>query len=409
MAWMRGFYPAGPLVIARAHGAYLEDIDGHRYLDMNLADTSMATGYGVGSVADAVDQQFRLGAQTLMPTEQTCDLTEEMARRFTLPFWQFTLSASLANVEAMRIARAFTGRDLILAFDGKYHGMIDDTLHYLDEGQLRPEGAGLPADAGRNLQLIQYNDLDAAEAALSSGKFAALIIEPAITNVGGVIVPQPGYLASLRELASKYGTLLIIDEAHTHVCAYGGLTRAWQLQPDILVLGKALAGGIPIGAYGLTEKLRDFLEKGAGDDFEAWRQNVALGGTLYGNAVQIAAAYATLNNVLTPENHERVNRLGAHLADEIERIIDKLELPWSAYRLYCRSGWHPAPSLPQNNIEMAAVHDSEVKAAIHLYLANRGIWDAIDSASPAVSFAATREDVDRYVGSLGECLSELTG
>ncbi|MDH3693180.1 MAG: aminotransferase class III-fold pyridoxal phosphate-dependent enzyme [Gammaproteobacteria bacterium] len=220
MTWMNFFYPTGSFVVAHAQGAYLTDIDGHRYLDMNLADTSMATGYGLESVAEAVDGQFRKGSQMLLPTEETVDVTEELAHRFGLPFWQFTLAASNANLEAMRIARAKTGCDKVLLFDGKYHGMLDECLHYLDDGEIVPESIGLPPRAAENTLLVQYNDLAAVERVLSRNEIACVLVEPAVTNVGGVIMPDEVFHAGLRELTRKYDTLLILDEAHTHVCAY---------------------------------------------------------------------------------------------------------------------------------------------------------------------------------------------
>ena len=210
-------------------------------------------------------------------------------------------------------------------------------------------------------------------------------------------------------MATRYGALLIFDEAHTHVCAYGGLTRAWGLKPDILVIGKALAGGIPIGAYGMTGEVAEVFALEGGESFESWRERPALGGTLYGNALQIAAAKATLEEVLTLENHTRVNALGERLAQGIEAIIDRLELPWCAYRLTCRSGYHPSPALPRSMEDMAAAMDATLHEAIHLYLSNRGIWEAIDSASPAVSFAATEDDIDFYLMRLEECLGDLRG
>ncbi len=409
MAWMNFFYPTGPFVVAKAKGAYLSDIDGHRYLDMNLADTSMATGYGLEGVAEVVNEQFCNGSQMLLPTEETVEVTEELANRFELPCWQFTLAASNANLEAMRIARAKTGRDKVLLFDGKYHGMLDESLHYLESGKIVPESSGLPPGAAENTLIVQFNDLDAVEQALSKNKVACVLVEPAVTNVGGVLMPDEGFHAGLRELTQQYGTLLVLDEAHTHVCAYGGLKREWDLECDILVLGKALGGGIPIGAYGLTEALREFLEGGPQSEFGDWRERVALGGTLYGNALQIAATKVTLETVLTKENHTRVNELGAKLADGIETISKRLELPWSVYRLYCRSGYHPGSSLPRNNIEMASVHDPKLRNAIHVYLANRGVWEAIGTASPAVSFAATPQDIDLYLTQLEACLTELCG
>jgi len=407
MNWMRYFYPAGPFVVAHAEGAYITDIDGHRYLDMNLADTSMATGYGPKSVADAVDRQFRNGSQMLLPTKDAVEVTELLADRFGLPGWQFTLSASNANTEAMRIARAKTGRNKVLMFDGKYHGMLDESLHYLEEGQIVPEGAGLPRRASEGTIIVQYNDLAAVDRVLTAGDIACVLVEPAVTNVGGVLFPEEDFHAGLRQLTRQYNAILILDEAHTHVCAFGGLTRAWSLEPDILVLGKALGGGIPIGAYGLTEELQEFLEVDPSSDFEDWRSRVALGGTLFGNSLQIAATKATLETVLTEDNHARVNALGASLADGIEAILGRLDLPWSVYRLFCRSGYHPAPTLPKNNLEMVSVHDISLRNAIHIYLANRGVWEAIDSASPAVSFATQPEDVKFYLGLLEECFTEI--
>jgi glutamate-1-semialdehyde 2,1-aminomutase len=407
MAWMSYFYPAGPIVVAQAEGAFLTDVDGHRYLDMNLADTSMATGYGTKSVAEAVDRQFRNGSQMLLPTQEAVEVTEELADRFGLPGWQFTLSASNANTEAMRIARAKTGRNKVLMFDGKYHGMLDESLHYLEEGQMVPESAGLPRRASEDTIIVQYNDLEAVDRALSAGDVACVLAEPAVTNVGGVLMPDEDFHAGLRQLTRQYDAILILDEAHTHVCAFGGLTRAWSLEPDILVLGKALGGGIPVGAYGLSEELKDFLEADPSSDFDSWHSRVALGGTLFGNSLQIAATKATLETVLTEENHARVNALGDSLADGIEAMLARLGLAWSAYRLFCRSGYHPAPTLPRNNLEMAAVHDTDLRNAIHVYLANRGVWEAIDSATPAVSFAMQPEDVEFYLSLLEECLAEL--
>lgn len=409
MAWMGYFYPAGPFVMAQAQGAYLTDIDGHRYLDMNLADTSMAGGYGLERVADVVDRQFRKGSQMLLPTEETVEVTEKLADRFGLPYWQFTLSASNANMEAMRIARARTGCEKVLMFDGKYHGMLDESLHYLKDGRVVPESTGLPHRSSAGTVLVQYNDLDAVEQVLVEEQIACVLVEPAVTNVGGILMPDAGFHAGLRRLTRQYGALLVLDEAHTHVCAYGGLTRAWQLEPDILVFGKALGGGIPIGTYGLTGELGDFLQGEVSNEICAWRQRLAIGGTLYGNALQISAANATLDAVLTEDNHTRTNTLGAMLADGIDNIIVRLDLPWSVYRLYCRSGYHPAPTLPRNNIDMAAVHDVRLRNAIHVYLANRGVWESIDSASPSVSFAASPQDVKFYLSRLEECLTALCG
>ena len=261
MAWMNYHYEHPTIFVESAEGAYITDVDGHRYLDMNLSDMSMATGYAVPAVASAVDAQFRKGAQMLLPTEDAIVVARELAHRFGLPRWQFTLAASMANTEAIRVARARTGRDDVLVFDGKYHGHIDPTMQEPGGQGAVPEFRGLLGSSGAHTRIVPFNDLEALEASLRDEGVACVLTEPAFTTVGGILMPEPGFHEGLRELTMRYGTQLIIDETHTHVACYGGLCRAWRLEPDILVLGKALAGGIPIGAYGLTEPLARFMEQ----------------------------------------------------------------------------------------------------------------------------------------------------
>jgi glutamate-1-semialdehyde 2,1-aminomutase len=414
MAWMVSAYHHPPMFVAEADGAYFTDVDGYRYLDMNLADTSMACGFAPQPVVEAVAAQMRRGSQFLLPTEDAIAVAEELAKRFGLPHWQFTLAASSANTEALRIARAATGRETILLFDGKYHGMLDETLFVLVDGEQRPDGLGLPEEAGRRTRIVQFNDLAAAEAALSEGDVACVVVEPALTNAGGVISPEPDFHAGLRALTRRFGSLLILDEVHTHVCAFGGLTRAWGLEPDIVVLGKALGGGVPIGAYGMTEELARFMEGTAGSEGEAadwtvrFAMRVATGGTMFANALSLAAARATLEHVLTEEGHARTAALGESLADGIEAAIRRNGLSWCAHRLYCRSGYCFAPEVPRNNLEAQAVANVPLTNLMRVYMANRGVWEAIEGESPAVSFAATQDDVDFYLGVLDQALGELT-
>ncbi len=410
MAWMVALYGHEPFFIAEAKGAYITDVDGHRYLDMNLADTSMACGYGLDVVADAIDAQFRRGSQFLLPTEDTITVSEALATRFGHPHWQFTLAATSANTEAIRIARAFTGRDRILLFDGKYHGMIDETCMVPGEKGPEPEVRGLPKHAGMATDIVPYNDLAAVETVLERNQTACVMAEAAVTNVSGVLMPQPGFLSGLRDLTRRYGAILVIDEAHTHVCAYGGLRRAWDIECDIHVIGKAVAGGIPAGLYGLSDELSEFAEAAltSGRVGNLQLPQLAVGGTLYGNPLQMAAIGATLEHILTKEAHEKSARLGERLADGIEAGARRYGLPWSAHRLYSRSGYHFSETLPLTSEQAYAVHDPELRDLMRVYMANRGVWEAICSASPAVSLAAEDTDIDLYLSIYDACLAELT-
>ena len=420
MAWMISLYGHAPVFVQEAEGAYIVDVDGHRYLDMNLADSSMACGYGLEAVAEAVAAQYRRGSQLLLPTEDAVHVSRALAARFGLPFWQFTLAASNANMEAIRLSRAFTGRDRVLIFDGKYHGLLDETCHVPGHvpghgpghvpggGGLEPEARGLAKGAGAATDIVAYNDLAAAEAVLARGETACVLVEAAATNVGGVLMPEPGFLPGLREATRRHGTIFVVDEAHTHVCAYGGLKRAWDIDCDILVLGKAIAAGIPAGVYGLTEALAVFIEETLEAGARGYLPDLAVGGTLFGNPLQMTAIRATLEHVLTEAAQGEAARLGEKLAAGIETAARRRGLPWSAHRLYCRSGYHFAETLPRTKAEAMAAADAGLRDLMRVYMANRGVWEAIYSASPAVSLAARESDIDLYLSVYEACLDELT-
>ncbi|MEM7170860.1 MAG: aminotransferase class III-fold pyridoxal phosphate-dependent enzyme [Pseudomonadota bacterium] len=408
MAWMISLYGHAPFFIESAEGAYITDVDGHRYLDMNLADTSMGCGYAIPAVGEAVAAQYARGSQYLLPTEQSIRVAEKLAKRFGLPAWQFTLSASSANSEAIRIARALTGRDRVLLFDGKYHGMLEETCH-VPEGQgIQPELSGLPRASGHATDIVPFNDLTAAEAILTRGDTACVMIEAVPTNVGGVMMPEPGFLSGLFKLTQKLGAILVVDETHTHICAFGGLKRAWDFDCDILVLGKSIAAGIPAGLYGLTAELSAFLAEALEKGVRGYLPQIAVGGTLFANPMQMTAMEATLDHVLTAEAQEKAATLGGLLSDGIEAGAAAHGLPWSAHRLYSRSGYHFAPDLPRNYREADAAANPALRDLMRLYMANRGIWEAIYSASPAVSLAAEQADIDFYLSVFNECLDELT-
>jgi glutamate-1-semialdehyde 2,1-aminomutase len=406
MAWMAGLYDHAPLYVAHGDGCRFTDADGNAYVDFNQADLSASCGFAPPAVLDAIAERAARGLQFLLAVEEGIEAAELLAERYGLPAWQFTLSASGANAEAIRLARHRTGRDLIVVFGGHYHGHLDDTLVAGDEERARPELLGLNARAAADTRVVPFNDLDALERVLGRGGVAAAITEPALTNVG-VVQPADGFHAGLRALTRAHGALLILDETHTQTTAYGGLTRAWSLDPDVVTLGKSLGGGVPIGAYGMTDDLRDWMERHR--DAHGRVAGLATGGTTYANPLSLAAAVAALRHIQTPAAYERIAALGARLADGIEAAAAGYGLPWRAHRLGGRSGYCLEPELPRDAEEAERSLDAELIDTRRLHMANRGVWEAIASAGPAASFAHAPGDVDEYLGALDAFLADVAG
>ncbi|MBF4765110.1 aminotransferase class III-fold pyridoxal phosphate-dependent enzyme [Nocardioides islandensis] len=405
MSWLRTSYDHPPLFIESAAGSRLRDVDGHEYADFNIADMSMFTGYGPAPVVEAVSRQVALGSQYLLPTDDSIWVAGELARRYGLPLWQFTLAATSANTEVIRIARSATGREKVLFFDGKYHGHFDDVLVQLEDGRLVPEEDGLPRDVTARTVIVPFNDLDALERALASHEVALVITEPALTNNVGLLMPDDRFHAGLREVTRRTGTLLAYDETHTQVVGPGGLTSRWGLDPDLVTVGKSIAAGIPLGAYGMTPDVAAVLERPAGRDDD--KPQVAVGGTLFGNPLSMAAARAAMGEVLTDEAYAHTRRLGTRLADGLEEVVAAAGLAWTTHRFWPRSGLSFSPALPRTATEAMATLDVPLRRLVRVYLANRGVWDAIVGAGPTCSVAATDEDVDRYLAAFGDLVGEL--
>lgn len=404
MSWMHTFYSAPPLYIAEGQGARFRDVDGHEYSDFNIADMSMFCGYAPAAVVAAVERRVSQGSQFMLPTEDALWVAEELARRYELPKWQFTLSASQANTEAIRVARVVTGREKVLVFDGKYHGHFEDALVELRNGKLVPEEAGLPRGVAERTKIVQFNDPVALRAALRPRDVAIVLTEPALTNVVGLLLPEDGFHATLRALTRDTGTLLAYDETHTQVMGLGGLTRAWALAPDIVTMGKSIAAGIPLGAYGMTEEVASVLEH---DGAAEGHGPVATGGTLFGNPLSMVAARAALGYVLTESAYAHTQELGTRLADGIDAAIEKAGLPWSVHRLGPRSGTIFAPAPPRNALEARAAQDPLLAHTFWVYLANRGVMDALIGAGPTCAIPAATADVDRYVDAYTALVDEL--
>src|SRR5215204_6506030 len=265
MSWMSKWPGAFPVFVDEATGAHFRDVDGHDYVDLCLGDTGAMTGRSPGPTLATVRDQVGRGITAMLPTEDSVLVGEELTRRFGLPLWQFTLSATDANRHAIRYARHITGRRKIVVHDWCYHGSVDETFATLDpagSGRTVPRrgNIGPPVDPSETTVVVEFNDVAGLEAALASGQVAAVLCEPALTNVG-IVLPDEGYHAALRELTRRYDVLLIIDETHTLSAGPGGYTRAHGLDPDLMTMGKAIAGGIPAGAFGMTAEVADRIAR----------------------------------------------------------------------------------------------------------------------------------------------------
>jgi len=406
MSWHRTSYDHPPLFVDEGAGARFRDVDGHEYSDFNIADMSMFAGYAPEPVVEAVSRCVARGTQFLLPNEDAPWVAEELGRRYGLPKWQFTLSATHANTEAIRIARTVTGRDTVLFFDGKYHGHFDEALVDLQDGKLVPEEGGLPRDVTTKSKIVQFNDPEGLRAALEPRDVAIVIAEPTMTNNVGLLLPEPGFHDALRAITRETGTVLLYDETHTQVVGPGGLTKMWSLEPDMVTIGKSIASGVPLGAYGMIESVAITMQRPEGrfDEKEA----IATGGTLFGNPLSMAAARATMGSVLTGDVYAYTHALGARLADGIQKAIGDSGLPWTTHRFWPRSGVTFAPAMPRNALEAYAAKDIPLTLLSRVYLANRGVWDAIVGAGPTCAVPATEEDVDRYLEAFGSLIAELT-
>jgi len=396
MAWMASDNDQ-PVYIDHGQGPGFTDVDGFGYVDFNASDMAMFCGHANPAIVAAAQAQVARSTQFLLPTVASVEVAEELARRYPVPQWQFTLSATQANTEAIRLARAVTGREVIVLFQGHYHGHFEEGLVDLADGQASPVQRGLSKGVTGRVRIAQFNDAETLREALEPGDVALVLTEPAMTNYLHLLPPEPGWHAALRDLTRHYGTLLALDETHTHVVGPGGATGMWKLAPDMVTIGKAVAGGLPMGAYGVTAELGGQLDVA---------RNVATGGTLFGNPLSAAAAKAALTEVLSPAAYQHTTGLGSELADGIGQAIGSAGLPWTVIRFGPRSGQWYGP-MPRTGAEAYALTDDRLTRLVRIWLANRGIWDALPGAGPTVPVPATRANVTSYVNAYAELLAEL--
>lgn len=405
MAWMVRWAGSFPLFVERAWGARFRDVDGHERVDLCLGDTGAMTGHSPEPVLAAIRRQLERGLTSMLPTEDAIWVGEELARRFGLPFWQLTLTATDANRAAIRLARHITGRPKILVFHWCYHGTVDETFAVLEEGRVvpRPGNLGPPVDPALTTKVVEFNDLEALEAALAGEDVACVLAEPALTNIG-IVLPEPGFHAALREFTRRTDTLLILDETHTLSAGPGGCTRRDGLEPDLLTLGKPIGSGIPAAVYGFTAEVAARIRAATA---QATIDTGGIGGTLAGNALSLAAVRATLETVLTEEAFARMIPLAARFTAGVQAAIDALRLPWCVQRLGCRAEYWFRATPPRNGGEAAASSDADLDRYLHLAALNRGVLLTPFHNMALMSPATTEEDVDRHTEAFRESVVAL--
>jgi glutamate-1-semialdehyde 2,1-aminomutase len=406
MPWMTRWPGAFPIFFDTASGARFTDVDGLEYVDLCLGDTGAMTGHALPEVAEAVHRRARTGITTMLPSTDAAWVAEELARRFGLPRWQMAMSATDANRFVLRFARHLTGRPKVAVMDWCYHGTVDETLAVLDGDRVvpRPGALGPQVDVALTTRVVPFNDLAALEAALAHGDVAAVLMEPALTNIG-IVLPEDGYLAGVRELTRAAGTLLVIDETHTLCAGPGGCTRAWGLDPDIVVVGKPIGGGVPAAAYGVSAEVAARLEP----QMLAHDIDVAgVGGTLTGNALALAAVRTTLSVALRDEDFAVAIPLAERWAAGVRSVIDETGLPWHVQRLGARAEYWFCPP-PRDGAAAAAAVDEELEAFMHLWALNRGVLLTPFHNMALFSPHHTEADVDRHTAVFRDAVTALLG
>jgi glutamate-1-semialdehyde 2,1-aminomutase len=408
MTWMNKTAADVPLYLDTAHGATVTDVDGHSYVDFSLGDTGAMAGHSPKPVVEAVQHRLQTlgGASTMLPTEDAAWVGAELARRFGVPYWSFALTATDANRWAIRLLRAVTGRPKILFNSYCYHGSVDESLIVLDEDgkpASREGNVGAPTDVTTTSRVAEFNDLEGLERELANGDVAAVLMEPALTNIG-IVLPEPGYLDGVRELTRRYGTYLINDETHTFSAGPGGATGLWNLQPDVLTIGKAIGGGIPAGAYGLSEEL--VTKIGERTDLDLIDMG-GVGGTLAGSALSVAAMRATLEQVLTDDAFGHMIEMAEAFEHGVQDTVDRHDLPWSVSRLGARVEYRFTKPAPRNGTESAGTADAELEDYLHVYLANRGILLTPFHNMALMSPSTTKEQVAHHDAIFAAAVEEL--
>ena len=415
--WMRRWIGGWPIYIkdeidenARPYGVRFADVDGNEYVDFCLGDTGGMCGHGHPAVVAAITKQARIGTSLMLPNGDAEWVGEELKRRFGLPYWNLTTSASDANRAVIRLARMITERPRVLVFSGAYHGSVEEAHVELREGQVHLRNNihhnFFPHDALS--RVVEFNDIPALEAALRQGDVACVLAEPLMTNYG-MISPAPGFHEALRRLTRETGTVLVIDETHTISSGPCGYTALHALEPDMFVIGKAIAGGIPAAAFGLSQAMAERVWKVLPPVPPTVRQSAhaGMGGTLAGNALTVAVMRAVLSKVLTADAFERMLALAERLQRGVNDSIARRQLPWHATRVGSRVETLFAPDAPRNAAEVKQHRNPDLEALLHLFLMNRGVLITPFHNMMLVCPGTTADDVDKHNAVFDELVAEL--
>jgi glutamate-1-semialdehyde 2,1-aminomutase len=405
MNWMVRWAGGFPIFVKEAHGSHFKCVDGIDYVDFCLGDTGAMTGHSPAASISAIKNQMDHGITFMLPTEDSIWVGEEMQRRFGLKYWQTTLTATDANRFILRIARHITRRPYVLVYNYCYHGSVDESFCTINNGVPgpRPGSVGPQVNPATTTRVIEWNNLAALESALAPGDIACVLAEPAMTNIG-IIHPDPGYHEALRALTRKYGTYLIIDETHTICTGPGGYTKEYNLEPDMLTIGKPIGSGIPAGVYGFTQEVADRI----GETTTIDEADVGgIGGTLAGNALSLAAIKATLSNVLTEDSFKVMIPLAIRWAEGVKNVIDEYQLPWVVNRLGCRAEYWFCEQTPRNGGDAETAVDFDLDRYMHLAALNRGILMTPFHNMSLMSPATTEADVDYHTKIFKEMVENI--
>jgi glutamate-1-semialdehyde aminotransferase len=406
MLWMAKWPGPWPVYVKSARGAHFECVDGIDHVDLCLGDTGAMVGHSPPATSQAIVDQLSKGITTMLPTEDAEIVASLLADRFGVPLWQFTLTATDANRAMIRYSRQVTGKSKVLIMDYAYHGSVDETFATLgDQGAVvkRRGNIGAPVDPALTTLVVPFNDVEALESAFATGDVACVLIEPAMTNIG-IVLPDDGWHRALRKLCTEHDAILIIDETHTLCAGPGGMTQRDGLRPDAVVVGKTIAGGIPAGAYGMTQRLQDRVYDSLSlEDIDVG----GVGGTLAGNALSLAAMRATLGSVLTEDVYPDMILRAEEWTSGVQSCLTDLGVPWQVTQLGARAEYSFLPQAPRDGREAAAADDFELQQYLHLHALNRGILMTPFHNMALMSPETTQSDVAAHTAHFREAVESL--
>ena len=406
MSWMAKWPGSYPVFVEKAKGSRFTDVDGNEYVDLCLGDTGSMTGHSPKATVKAIKKQLKRGMTAMLPTKDALAVGKDLTERFGLPLWQFTVSATDANRHSIRYARLVTGKQKIIVIDKCYHGSVDETFATLDASgkTVKREGnIGAPVELSETTRVVEFNDLAGMEAALAHGDVAAILMEPAMTNIG-IVLPDEGYLEAVGKLAKKYGAVWIIDETHTISTGPGGMTKLYNLKPDMLTIGKAIAGGLPTGTFGMSKEIAERIAAGVKREII---DTGGIGSTLAGNALSLAAMKVTLKEVLNDSNFKKMIELGNLWCDGVDEAIKEFDLPWHCSRLGARGEYLFQPKAPKTGKEASDAGDFELEQFIHLRMLNEGILITPFHNMALISPVTTKKDIEKHTQVFRKMCSDL--